>query len=695
MSIRFCKACKDLNVGMTIAVEFLAKKGHKIVVDPNLKLSDDLYTLLFNKFNKSNTLMKISIIPKDSTFVQSKEDNMEVMKIEKLGNRKKTKKPKREERNLIFVESKNKKQEINISQEYNISSNSKIERNRFTIRLLKKEDKKEDKKKEEIIVLTKKEDVREKGVVKKICDHFGFIIYKEEDLFFHNSEVKNKVQIEVGDKVSFIIKHSDRKRGKFIAEQIEIIEKLHSEELLKQSENVKKIDIDYVEWLNERYYISKTIFNNIKLIPNIDNLNIKEILKNIQFIAKSKDDLKEASQFIDILKLDTTINFSSNKLDLNLIFWFLWIGNLENINFNQFFKEFSDQEIINKIILVKRRDDNFKSRLDKLYINLPISIKLHLWLKDIFGEFNYYQFSNYYFTLNSTERRIFNKKAKAMMREEIKSSMLKMKEPWKLIESINKNNNELIEEFSATWKSIWFRDGYIRICIDTEPRFSDCYNWDFSEEKMNLLYDYISGRKLRELNITVVNNKIENISGLEDLEEVIWKIEIQKEIESGIGENSILHKSGSIKIPANMILRNQCIQFLNKLQLSELEPTRVLERAYNVTRGAMAVDISLLYSIPINNYEIAIIWESLELEKAKRTHVFKCGRDEFKNIFDNIEFNLSSQIKIRSKLNSSDYDDVHYQNKLKYITGINHDNLDYNKWQSDLLELLPELKYKI
>jgi translation initiation factor IF-2 len=56
MSIRLSKACKDLNVGMTTAVEFLAKKGHKIVVDPNLKLSDDLYLLLAKEFDKDMAL---------------------------------------------------------------------------------------------------------------------------------------------------------------------------------------------------------------------------------------------------------------------------------------------------------------------------------------------------------------------------------------------------------------------------------------------------------------------------------------------------------------------------------------------------------------------------------------------------------------------------------------------------------------
>src|SRR5690606_23605477 len=38
------------------AVDFLAKKGNKIAVDPNLKLSDDLHLLLVKEFNKDMAL---------------------------------------------------------------------------------------------------------------------------------------------------------------------------------------------------------------------------------------------------------------------------------------------------------------------------------------------------------------------------------------------------------------------------------------------------------------------------------------------------------------------------------------------------------------------------------------------------------------------------------------------------------------
>lgn len=56
MPIRLSKACKELNIGITTAVDFLAKKGNKIAVDPNLKLSDDLHLLLVKEFNKDMAL---------------------------------------------------------------------------------------------------------------------------------------------------------------------------------------------------------------------------------------------------------------------------------------------------------------------------------------------------------------------------------------------------------------------------------------------------------------------------------------------------------------------------------------------------------------------------------------------------------------------------------------------------------------
>lgn len=56
MPVRLSKALKDLNVGLSTAVEFLAKKGQKIDASPNYKLSDEQYMLLLKEFNKDMAL---------------------------------------------------------------------------------------------------------------------------------------------------------------------------------------------------------------------------------------------------------------------------------------------------------------------------------------------------------------------------------------------------------------------------------------------------------------------------------------------------------------------------------------------------------------------------------------------------------------------------------------------------------------
>lgn len=52
MPIKFSKACQNLNVGMNTAIEYLASLDHITQLDPNLKLSDDLYLILAEKFSK-------------------------------------------------------------------------------------------------------------------------------------------------------------------------------------------------------------------------------------------------------------------------------------------------------------------------------------------------------------------------------------------------------------------------------------------------------------------------------------------------------------------------------------------------------------------------------------------------------------------------------------------------------------------
>lgn len=427
------------------------------------------------------------------------------------------------------------------------------------------------------------------------------------------------------------------------------------------------------------YYSSKVYDSSNRLITDL----IKEISENSilnYFQINTPKDLKKVIS--SIIEFKETKRIFEVHRDPQI--WSTLESYLAKLIFEDTFNNF--EYFLDKVKLIKTLDENlFQSFIENSYIQLHTIDKLRLWLFDFYGQFNYEEFTKYYFVLNKTERSIFNKKAKAIMGEELKQSMLKQREPWKLLE--NRENGEL--KYNATWRSIWFDDGKIKFCLDRDGNFSNSYQWDFAEEKFNLLFDYISGRSLNDLKVYYKNDIINRVKGLEELEEIIWKVQIQKEVET-YGNIGITGNSYN-KIPNNIILRNKSIQLLNGLQLDELEPTRVLERTFNIEKSSGTVDISLLYSIPITDDEIAIIWESLELEKSKATHIFKCFRKEYDEIFFKIESYLQSNSKVRSSLKSIVYEDVEHQRKLRYLCSINHDNFDYTKWEKSFFEILPEL----
>ncbi len=97
MPIRLSKACKELNIGITTAVDFLTKKGNKIAGDPNLKLSDDLHLLLVKEFNKDMALKMESERISQERHLREKSPTVA---LEGFGE----KKPVEKEENVIHVE---------------------------------------------------------------------------------------------------------------------------------------------------------------------------------------------------------------------------------------------------------------------------------------------------------------------------------------------------------------------------------------------------------------------------------------------------------------------------------------------------------------------------------------------------------------------------------------------------------------
>lgn len=493
-------------------------------------------------------------------------------------------------------------------------------------------------------------------------------IFKHHGINLNLTHFQRKIEIS-----TCIVNFIGLKKEQYLKQ---IIEYLQNNETIEEYffQNVKKYFSNQDVF---KEYLSDEIVFTYRDIEHaiINNLPIEKILifwlkgyVNHEFISNRKEELLNS-----ILQ-----NLNTIKADKNLLK--AYVKTLKNKLSDNNKQETNESDEL-KIQFIE---------IEKLILeNLNVEQILYLWVYALIETFDFNSYCFYYFTLNTTERKIFNKKAKALMGEEIKKSMLKQREPWEFIEE-----SEGVKIFKATWRSIWFANNFIRICVDKDARFSNSYYWNFSEEKFNFLFDYISGRRLKDLTI-YVKDEIIKIDGLDDLEEIIWKIQFQREVESS-NKLSGSRMTGSNRIPVNMILRNKCIQFLSKLQINGLEPTRVLEKTFFVDKGGSAIDISLLFSIPINNdKEVVIIWESLELEKSKATHIFKCNRNEYDDLFDNVENYLSTKAKVRSTLNSNNFEDVEKQKKLRYVCRIDHDNFHYEKWENQIFEILPELKNNI
>ena len=56
MTIRLNKVTRDLNVGITTAVEFLQKKGFTVEANPNTQITDEQFELLKKEFSTDKNL---------------------------------------------------------------------------------------------------------------------------------------------------------------------------------------------------------------------------------------------------------------------------------------------------------------------------------------------------------------------------------------------------------------------------------------------------------------------------------------------------------------------------------------------------------------------------------------------------------------------------------------------------------------
>ena len=93
MTIRLNKVTRDLNVGITTAVEFLQKKGFTVEANPNTKITDEQFELLKKEFSTDKDLKIKS--ERFSQERQSKDATRRPCLLTAIGKRRRKRSPRR------------------------------------------------------------------------------------------------------------------------------------------------------------------------------------------------------------------------------------------------------------------------------------------------------------------------------------------------------------------------------------------------------------------------------------------------------------------------------------------------------------------------------------------------------------------------------------------------------------------------
>jgi len=564
-----------------------------------------------------------------------------------------------------------------------------------------------------------------------LVDHFGK--GKESSLLVEQSGIKiEKVDIDLLAKLQFEFNEFKSSiDGYNIIEQIRLINGNSAPLRVKVSgsylfnhvkkfgfkeirENIDKIPEKYIDEVKSFYSESQTFVDG-KPVYKINETNIYKILvyltktcldtqllNNLESYYTTNEPKDYKSELISIKECEVLYKiFDFHFEEFFHRIYLQFVGQLIK-NITNSYVEFSNkthfaQEITHETrseslieyLGQKNKNSLFIEYLMNHYDKIHSSQKLRLWLYDIYGPFNYELFYPYYFILSNAEKKILKKKALIVMKNMVWNDILYTREPWILIsESIK--NNQTIRVYQASWKSMWFDDKTINICIDDKPTFSKPYPWGLSEEKFNLIIGSLSGKRIRPLTIQVVDDIITEIDGLQEIEEAIWKVLIKIELKNNTdGHQTYLKDLSNIsKLPENIIAKNKCVELLSHYQSKEIPILLVVKMSATMKE----LEQSLLSCIQINEYEFVVVWESLEYEKSKRTHIFKCNLMEIEDSLSYIKANIINEPYLRSRLNSDNVEDHEFRIKMKYLAGINHDNTNYDIWKSRFYQLFPELR---
>ncbi len=334
--------------------------------------------------------------------------------------------------------------------------------------------------------------------------------------------------------------------------------------------------------------------------------------------------------------------------------------------------------------LRKYNEDSYNKYFEQNYSQISKLDRLKLWLNGLNSYYNYFEFVQVTRQLSNEERKLFNKRIKEYAKEERLQEFLNQ-----VPRAVVVSETEELITYQCKWRNLYYKNGAVQVFLDNKTATED-YSWESARVEWNLLtQEYFNNRRIDDIFIAVDNvNCVVEIVGLENIEVNIIIAEVQKEGTT----SSRVHISSSqlTKIIHNVSARNQCINFLAN-QDSNFKALDIQEQVSEVY-GALRRDVSFLFSISGGNGYIYLVWESVEFEKSKATHVFRCLESEIESAVKNIKNFIEGNICVRSRLNGKDTTDFDAKKELQHFCRINHDSIDYQVWENRMKEVMPFLK---
>ncbi|MCS6794834.1 MAG: hypothetical protein RMJ97_06245 [Raineya sp.] len=311
---------------------------------------------------------------------------------------------------------------------------------------------------------------------------------------------------------------------------------------------------------------------------------------------------------------------------------------------------------------------------DIIYNNIPLYnvIHLRLWLYEYVDYYDYVGYRENFKNLTRSEKNYFRNK----MNDIIMLSNITEQE---IIQVVPCTNFVKVDDettiYNAFLTNLYFGDGIIMLKRE-DGRYTDEYREEYSSTGLNRIP---SNHPLSQENIVikVIENKIEEISGLDTIFSKIHTANIQKALNKKVlTENSLGERQENTAYAEDWNLRKQIVEYLNQNQYPNKEIIYVNEpknfyRHLDENSGVDTFEKTALFTIKVPE-GYGIIWENIDLSEDKATYVFKSTEFDYENQINKIKEAISSYAQLRSVLISRSEKDelLIFKRNLGYLASI-------------------------